>query len=316
MKAKIIFIGTSDFAVTVLQKLFKKSYEPSLVITTPDKPVGRKNIITAPPIKNLAKRHGIPVEQPFRIIEIKDKIKKLNPDLMIVTAYGYNIPKEVFEIPNHGTINIHPSLLPKFRGPSPIQTTIIEGELNCGITIIKIDEEIDHGPIIAKKAIEMPPRIYYKDLEAKLAELGSDLLVETIPKWIKEEIKAEPQDDLAASFTKILKKEDGRIDWANLTASEVERRIRALQPWPSTYSYWEKEKGKERIMVKIIEGEPTSIEETRTPGMVFSGKRDKILVRCKSGSLVIKKLQLEGRDPLTDKEFVLGHEGFMGSILK
>jgi methionyl-tRNA formyltransferase len=314
MKTKTIFIGTPEFAVTILQKLLQKGYEPLLVITTPDKPVGRKSILTAPPVKDLAKRHGITVEQPFRIIEIKDKIKSIAPDLMIVAAYGYIIPKEVFTLPKHGTINVHPSLLPKFRGPSPIQTAIMEGELNCGVTIIKIDEEIDHGPIIAKKAMEMPKGIYYKDLEAKLAELGANLLVETIPKWINKKIEAEPQDDLVASFTKIITKEDGKINWTELRASEVERKIRALQPWPSTYAYWEK--GTERIMVKILQAETTAIEEFKTPGKVYSGKKDKIMIRCKEGSLIIKRLQLEGRNPLTDKEFVLGQEGFIGSVLK
>lgn len=314
MNTKIIFIGTSDFAVTILQKLIQKSREPVLVITTPDKPVGRKKIITSPPVKNLAKRHGIIVEQPFRIIEMKDKIKAIAPDLMIVVDYGYIIPKEVFDIPKRGTINVHPSLLPKFRGPSPIQTAIMEGELNSGVTIIKIDEEIDHGPIIAKKAIEMPRNIYYKDLEAKLAELGANLLIETIPNWLNKKIEAEPQDDLVASFTKIISKEDGKINWSELRAIEVERKIRALQPWPSTYTYWYK--NKEKIMVKILRAEPTELEEVKTPGKVYSSKKDKVVVKCKQGSLIIRTLQLEGRNPLTDKEFVLGQEGFIGSILK
>jgi methionyl-tRNA formyltransferase len=314
MKPKIIFVGTPEFAVTILQKLLKKGYEPVLVVTTPDKPMGRKSIMTAPPVKDLAKRHGISVEQPFRIAEIKEKIKTIAPDLMIVAAYGYVIPKEVFEIPKHGTINVHPSLLPKFRGPSPIQTTIMDGELNCGVTIIEIDEEIDHGPIIAKKAMEMPKAVYYKDLEAKLAELGANLLIETIPNWIDKKIEAEPQDDLVASFTKIITKEDGKINWAELKSSEVERKIRALQPWPSTYTYWENDK--ERILVKIIQAETTEIEEVNTPGKVYSSKKDKIVIRCKSGSLIVKRLQLEGRNPLTDKEFVLGQEGFIGSVLK
>lgn len=307
-------MGTSDFAVIILQKLLQKGYEPVLVITTPDKPVGRKNILTAPPVKNLAKRHGISVEQPFRVIEMKDKIKNLAPDLIIVADYGYIIPKEIFQIPKHGTINVHPSLLPKFRGPSPVQTTIMEGELNCGVTIIKIDEEIDHGPIIAKKAMEMPPKIYYKDLEMKLAELGSDLLIETIPKWINKKIEAELQDDLVASFTKIITKEDGKINWAELKSSEVERKIRALQPWPSTYTYWEKEN--ERILVKILQAETTNLEEVKTPGKVYSSKKDKIVIKCKDGSLIVRKLQLEGKNPLIDKEFVLGYEGFIGSVLK
>lgn len=311
---KIIFMGTPEFGVIILQKLLQKGYDPLLVVTAPDKPLGRKNILTSPPVKTLARMHGISVAQPFRAIEIKEEIKKISPDLIIIAAYGYFLPKEIYDIPEFGSLNVHPSLLPKFRGPSPIQTSIIEGELTTGATIIKIDNEIDHGPIIAKKAIEMPDKIYYKDLEMKLAELGADLLIDTIPKWLAKKIEVQPQDDALASFTKIIEKEDGKIEWSKLTSSEIERRIRALQPWPSTYTYWEREGDKKTI--KIIEAEPSGLAESRTPGLVYSSEKNKIIVQCREGSLVVKKLQIEGRNPTTDKEFVLGYEGFTGSILK
>jgi len=311
---KIIFMGTPEFGVVVLQKLLQKGYEPILVVTAPDSPLGRKSILTPSPVKTLARMHGLTIKQPFRVIELKDEIKKINPDLIIIAAYGYFIPKEIHEIPKFGALNVHPSLLPKFRGPSPIQTAIMEGELVTGATIIKIDNEIDHGPIITKKAIEMPPKIYYKDLEEKLAELGAELLVETLPKWLTKELIPQPQDDTLTSFTKIIKKEDGKIDWANSTAQEIERKIRALQPWPSTYTYWERENDKKTL--KILEGEPTSLTEGKTPGFVYSTEENKIIVLCKSGSLIVKKLQIEGRNPTTDKEFVLGYEGLIGGILK
>jgi len=311
---KIVFMGTPEFAETILQTLVQKGYEPVLVVTAPDQEVGRKKIITAPPVKNFARRHGISILQPFRVREIKEQIKGLEPDIIIVAAYGYFLPKEIYEIPRFGTINIHPSLLPKFRGPSPIQTSILEGELTTGVTIIKIDEEIDHGPIIARKAIEMPKKIYYKDLEAKLAELGSELLIDILPKWLNGKIEEIPQDDTMASFTKIIDKEDGRINWAESTAHEIERKIRAFHPWPSTYAYWENDN--ERRMVKILEAEPIDSVETSTVGKVYSTRENKIVVQCKGDSLVVKRLQVEGKNPLTEKEFVLGYEGFIGSVLK
>jgi len=312
---KVIFMGSSEFSVVIFQGLLKKGYEPVLVVCPPDKPTGRKNIITPPPLKASARRHGILVSQPFRVKEIKEEIARIRPDLIIVAAYGYYIPKEIFEIPKHGTLNVHPSLLPKFRGPSPIQTAIMEGELNAGATIIKIDQEIDHGPIIAKRAVAMPKKVYSKDLEQKLAELGADLLVEILPKWVNKKIKETPQDDTAASFTNIIKKEDGKIDWKNSTAQRIERKVRALHPWPSSYTYWQKP-GKEKQMIKIIEAEPIMSAQGKIAGKVRSQKEDKIVVQCKDSSLVVKKLQLEGRIPMTDKEFVLGYEGFIGTVLK
>lgn len=307
-------MGTPDFGVVALKRLLEKNYEPVLVVTAPDKPVGRKKIISPSPVKTFALKRGLTILQPFRLIEIKDEIKKINPDLIVVAAYGHILPKEIFDMPKHKTLNIHPSLLPKYRGPSPIQSTIMAGEIKTGVTIIKIDNEIDHGPILAQKVIPISPKVVYKDLEEKLAKEGADLLVKIIPKWFKGKVKPKDQDDLFASFTKIIEKKDGKIDWNNSTATQIERNIRALQPWPSSYTYWNQEK-KGKKLIKILEAETADLSSEGTPGKVFSNKKSKMVVQCQEGSLVIKKLQMEGKNLMTDKEFILGHERFIGTIL-
>jgi methionyl-tRNA formyltransferase len=314
-KSKIIFMGTPEFGVVILKKLLEKNYEPALVVTSPDKPIGRKKFLSASPVKTFSLKRGLKIAQPYHLSEIKADIEKIDPDVIIVAAYGYILPKEIFQMPKYGTINVHPSLLPKYRGPSPIQSVIIAGERKTGATIIKIDEEIDHGPILAQKEMELSQNISYKDLHDSLANLGADLLVETLPKWLAGKIKPKEQNDIFASFTKIIEKEDGKIDWANETADKVERKVRAFQPWPSTFTYWTQE-GKNKIIIKILKAEIKNLTSEGTPGKVSSDKEDKIIVQCKEGSLVIKRLQPEGKIEMTDKEFVLGHEGFNGTILK
>jgi len=314
MKTKIIFMGTPQFGVVTLKRLLEKNYEPVLIVTAPDKPVGRKKIVTPSPVKTFAKRRGLAILQPFRLTEIKEEIKKIKPDLIIVAAYGYILPKEIFEMPKYGTLNIHPSLLPKYRGPSPIQATIMAGDRKSGVTIIKIDDVIDHGSILAQETIDVSPKVIYKDLEKKLAELGANLLTDILPKWLKGEIKPKDQNDLFASFTKIIEKADGKVNWTNSSAKQVERSVRALQPWPSTYTYW-KQKGKGKKLIKILEAKPTDSSRETTPGKVYCTEKDKIIIQCGEGSLIVKKLQLEGKNLMTDKEFILGHEGFIGSVL-
>jgi len=306
-------MGTPDFGAIILQELINNNYGPVLVLTAPDKPVGRKKILTSLPVKQVCQKNGVSILQPKKIKEAEEKIKKLNPDLIITAAYGQIIPKSIFEIPKLGTLNIHPSLLPKYRGPSPIQTAILNGEKITGITIFLIDQLIDHGPIIAQKEYVVPEDIYYKDLKEELSKLSSEFIVETIPKWLKGEIKALPQEEKLATHTRIIKKEDGRINW-NYSAIQIERQIRAFQPWPGTFTFWEKEKNKK--IIKIIQAKATESFLKEKPGKVFSTKKDKIVVQCKKDGLIIEKLQLEGKNEMTAKEFVLGYRGFIETILK
>ncbi len=324
---KFIFLGTPLFGAIILEGLIKNNYKPSLVITAPNKPVGRKQIITPSPVKIIAEKYNIPVSQPTKI---KSRfISGINPDLGIVSAYGQIIPKEILKIPKYGFINIHPSLLPKYRGPSPIQTAILNGDKKTGLTIILIDEKIDHGPILAQREWEIPNyksqitnkfqipiiKITYKELSKKLAELSIELLVETIPKWISGEIKPQPQDESRATFTKIIRKEDGRIDWSK-PAEQIERQIRAFYPWPGSFAFFKKtarqslasrgpaaagrrntdRDSNKTLSVKILE---TEIAEKENP--------KKFSVKCGKNYLIIKKLQPEGKKPITGGDFKRGY---------
>lgn len=259
---KIVFIGTPDFGAIVLKELVKK-YKPVLVITTSSES----------PVAQEAKTNNIPIS--FDL----DEIKKISPDLTITAAYGKIIPKDILSIPKYGSLNIHPSLLPKYRGPSPIQATILNGDEKTGVTIMLMDSEIDHGAIISSSEFSISKDYEYKELDRVLALEGSKLLLETIPKWIKGEIKAKEQDHSKATFTKIIKKRDGQIDWKK-SPEVIERQVRAFNPWPGTFTIW-----KDKI-IKILK------------------------VEIKDNKIVIKKIQPEGKKSMDFEDFLRGHKDF------
>ncbi|PIR72090.1 MAG: methionyl-tRNA formyltransferase [Candidatus Nealsonbacteria bacterium CG10_big_fil_rev_8_21_14_0_10_36_24] len=291
-KFKIIFLGTPEFGVIILEGLINGGHKPILVVTAPDKPVGRKQMLTPPPVKTIAQKYNILIEQPKKIKNLELKIKNLKPDLGIVAAYGHIIPQEILTIPKYGFLNVHPSLLPKYRGPSPIQTAILNGDEETGVTIILMDEKIDHGPILAKRELEFSiSNFQFSKLHDKLAELGVKLLLETIAKWINGEIKPKPQNESKATYTKIIKKDDGKINWSRPT-TEIEKQIRAFNPWPGTFTFIKKNnlpslklrRASKIIRVKILEAEVS-----------------------KSNQLIIKKIQPEGKKPMTFEEFKRGY---------
>jgi len=297
---KIIFWGTPDFAVTILNSMVKNSWKPIAVVTEPDKPAGRKRIITPPPVKIAAEKYNIKIFQPENPLDIKNQLKNLNPDLFIVTAYGKILPKEILDIPKFGSLNIHPSLLPKYRGASPIQATILNGDKETGITIILMDEKIDHGSIIAQRKLDFPlNKITYQKLSEKLSELGAKLLIETLPKWLNKEIKPKKQNHLKASYVKKIKREDGHINWTK-SAEEIERMIRAYWPWPSAYTKIRKK------ILKIIDSEVLKIKHNKKPGTVFLTKDKKLAVACGKNALILKEIQLEGRKKVKAKDFLNG----------
>jgi len=292
-KIKIIFIGTPKFGAIILEGLVKNIYKPVLVITAPDKPAGRKQILTPPEVKLVAQKYNIPIAQPSKIEDLKSEIKNLRPDLIILSAYNQILPKEILEIPKYDSLNTHPSLLPKYRGPSPIQTAILNGDKETGITIYLMDEKIDQGPIISNIQYPISKKIFYQDLEKELAELGVKLLIKTIPKWIKGEIKSKPQDESKASFTKIIKKEDGKIDWQK-SAEEIERQIRAFYSWPGSFTFFKK--NNKILRVKILEADVLKTEDLK-----------QLCIKCGKDYLTIKKLQPEGKKPITAEEFKRGY---------
>ncbi len=228
IKPKIVFIGTPEFGAIILDRLCQNEYKPVLVITAPDKPVGRKQVITSSPVKITAQKYKIPVAQPENIQNLKSEIKKLKPDLAIVAAYSQIIPKDILDIPKFGFLNVHPSLLPKYRGPSPIQYAILNGDKETGVTIMLMNEKVDSGKIISTSKLSIKDeKITSEQLTEKTADSGAKLLLNTIPKWINSEIKPIPQDEKKATYTKILRKEDGKVDWQK-SAKEIERKVRAF----------------------------------------------------------------------------------------
>ena len=273
-------MGTPEFGAIVLEKLIKSGYKPFLVITEPDKPVGRDQTITPPAIKILAEKYKIPVVQPVKIADFSDQLEKLKPDLGIIVAYGQILPKNILTIPHYGFINVHPSLLPRWRGSSPIQYAILNGDKKTGVTIIRISEKLDAGPILTQKEIEIDPEETFSSLHNKLATLGADLLIETLPKLLAGKLPPLMQDETRATYTKILKRDDGKIDWQK-PAEEIERQIRAFNPWPGTYTFYKDKR------LKILKAE-------------LSGNHE----------LIIKEVQLEGRNPMSFEEFLRGHPDF------
>lgn len=312
---KIIFIGTPEFAATILEKIAHSEYKPVLVITAPDKPVGRKQIITPPPVKIIAEKNKISVAQFEKIQDSKLKIQNLNPDLIIVAAYGQIIPKEILNIPRLGCLNIHPSLLPKYRGSSPIQTTILRGDKETGVTIILMNEKMDQGKIVDSIKHQVSSGITCKELSKELAEIAGKLLIETIPKWEKGEIKPKTQDESRATYTKILKKIDGKIDWQK-TAEFIERQIRAFNPWPGSFTKFQNSDKNYRVL-KILKATVLKEEKNAgSPGKTFLSGNGKIGVKTGKNFLIIELLQPEGKSPMASEDFLRGHKDFIGKILE
>jgi methionyl-tRNA formyltransferase len=283
IKPKIIFMGTPEFGALVLKTLILGGYAPELVITQKDKPVGRKQIITPPMVKIVAKEQGIELIQPDKLNQAKEVLKSLNPDLIITAAYSKIISKEIIDLPKYGCLNVHPSLLPEYRGPSPIQYALLNGNKKTGVSVMLIDEQIDHGPILAQKETEIMEDETAEQLHDRLAEIGGNLLVELIPKWLKGEIKPVVQDESKATYTKIIKREDGEIDWKT-SPKDIERKIRAFTPWPGAYTFFEKN-GKS-VRLKILKA---SIKEDR---------------------LVLETVQPEGKTHMSFSEFLRGNPEF------
>lgn len=316
-KPKIIFIGTPKFGAIILDGLIQDNLKPVLVVTAPDKPVGRKQILTPSPVKVLAEKYEISVLQSKKLLTAARELSAVNPDLIIVAAYGQILPKEILEIPKYGSLNLHPSLLPRWRGASPVQSTILAGDKETGTTIILMDKKMDHGPIIAGGKLRIKNEKWtYRKLEEELANLGAELLIKTIPKWIKKEIKPAVQDEADATYTKIIKKEDGKIDWKK-PAQEIERQIRAFEKWPGSFCFWPK--NGQKIRLKILKAE-TLIQSSHGPfgalGKTFQASNNKIAVQTGKDFLIIEELQPESKKPQRSEDFLRGHPDFVGIILE
>ena len=293
------------------------------VVTNPDEPVGRKSVVTPPPVKVLAIKHDISVLQPQKFDSaFTVGISDLKPDLFVVAAYGKIIPKEIIEMPKYGALNIHPSLLPRWRGASPVQYSILNGDTETGVTVMLMDEKMDHGPIVTNSKFEIRnSKLTTPELSEILSKMGMELIIETIPKWINGKIKPIPQDETKATYSKILKKEDGRINWSKPAAS-IERQVRALAPWPGSFTYWKR--GEKMVQLKVLEADLRDTEKSDFPlevglqqvdGTVIV-KNNRLFVKTGSEYLEILKIQPEGKREMTAKEFINGYGDIDGAILQ
>jgi len=282
---KTAFFGTSKFAVGVLAEFVRSEQLPALIVTTPDKPQGRKMVVAPPPVKVWAQEKDIDVVQPEKLDEdFIAEFRNTDWNLFIVASYGKILPKVLLDIPEHGTLNVHPSLLPKFRGATPIQSTILADKKETGVTILLIDEKVDHGPIVAQASVtseEWP--LPYALLEDLLAHAGGELLAEIIPAWINSEITPEEQDHNKATFTKQIKKEDGLID-LNDDPYQNYLKVLAYERWPGTFFYIKR--GGKKIRIKIVTA--------------------KYVPQNKKGMLEILRIIPEGKKEMDYKDFLRG----------
>ncbi len=308
---KIVFMGTPEFGSTSLQKMIDNDINPFLVVTNPDKPVGRGKQIQQSRVAQLATRNNIDVFKPQTMQELESKMEEVKPDLIVIASYGKIISKKVLDIPKYKTINVHPSLLPKYRGPSPIQYAILNGDKKTGVTIMLVELEMDSGDILNQKEYVIKDKTNYEELSHELALIGGDLLVNTINDWVSGKIKPKKQDSFPV-YTKILDRFDGRIDWKD-SAEEIERQVRAFNPWPGAYTY-----NKDKI-IKILEADV--LEQTRngpfgTPGKTYLGTNGTIAVQAGRDFSVIKSFQLEGKKAMKTEEYLRGNNDLIGILLK
>jgi methionyl-tRNA formyltransferase len=308
---KLVFCGTPQFAVPSLERLAAAGFELQLVVTQPDRPQGRGMELTAPPVKQSALKLSLPVIQPEKIKKNDDfqsRLAALQPNAIIVVGYGRIIPPWMLALPGFGNINVHASLLPKYRGAAPVQWAIAQGETVTGVTTMLLNEGLDTGDILLQKEMAILPADTSVTLWPRLAEMGADLLIETLRGLEQKSISAVPQDHTQATLAPILKKEDGQVDF-NRTATEIHNRLRGFQPWPGAYA---KFRGKN---LKFVSSRREDAPSNLGAGELRVGD-EKLFVGC-AGRTVLELLQLqpEGKKTMTAREFINGYHPAAGERL-
>ncbi|MBP6859918.1 MAG: methionyl-tRNA formyltransferase [Candidatus Magasanikbacteria bacterium] len=303
-KIKIAFFGTQDFAATILDGLLSNTlFSVETVFTQPDRKVGRKQIVEESPVKKLATKHGLHTEQPESLKNYS--IETGNYSLAVVAQYGLIIPQHIIDAFPKGMINVHGSLLPAYRGASPIQAALMTGEKTTGITIMIMDSLVDHGPILAQSSLPIALDDTYTTLAQKMAVEGSKLLLDTLPRYVSGEITPQTQDHAKATFTKLLTKDNGKIDFA-LPANTIYNLYQGLTPWPGIWCTWNNKRLK---LLKIIKA-----KKTIPPGEVLIEDAH-IFVGCGQDAIEILELQLEGKNSMTADVFANGYKNFNKAIL-
>ena len=308
---KIVFMGSADFSVPILLELIKK-FDVRAIVTEIDKPVGRKKEIIPPPTKKLAKQHGIPCLQPLKVTKnpnLWDQIAAYEPDLIVVAAYGKILPNQIINLPEHGCVNVHPSLLPKYRGASPIQSALLNGEKKTGTTFILMDEGMDTGDIIYQEEVIVKENEGYNSLAVRLANLSALELGKIIPDYIKGNMTLTVQSDDEATYCHKITKENGRIDWSQ-SAEQISNQIRAYDNWPGTYTLFKSKK------LDIVSASPSNlkVEEKLDVGQIVKiGKS--IFVKCGQGLLQLESVKPAGKKEMPALSYINGRPEFLKAVL-
>lgn len=303
-------MGTPDFALPVLEAALHLGATVVGVYTRPDKPQGRGLKVEPPPVKRYALERGLPVFQPtsLRNPAAQAELAALKPDVVLVAAYGRILPSEVLAIPPKGALNVHPSLLPRYRGPSPVVTAILDGVERTGVTLYLMDAGMDTGPVLAQREEPVWPDDTAESLTRRLFRVGADLVVDVLPRWVAGTVAPVPQDETQATVTRLVTREDGEADW-RLPATTLHRRLRAYAPWPGLYTRW---RGRN---LKIVDACP--VAGRAEPGLVvpLDGPDAPCGVGTGEGVMALKTLLLEGKRGMTSREFLQGYRDFVGSRL-
>ena len=312
---RVVFMGTPGFAVPPLEYLVLNQYQVVAVYTQPDKPAGRGRSLVSPPLKRVALARKLPVVQPVSLksAEVVAQLAEFHPDVIVVAAFGQILPQSVLDIPGCKCINIHPSLLPKFRGASPVASAILAGDDFTGVSIMLMDRGLDTGPVLARAQIPISAQDTTGSLTAKLSLIAAQLLLEVLPRWSRGELAPQPQSEAEATYSGPISKEKGEVDW-RLSAVGIWRQVRALQPWPGCYTRWQ---GRQ---LKIIEAVPLPAIRALEVGQVVAltsatESKGAFGVSTGEGILGVLKVQLEGKRAMSAAEFLRGQRQFIGAIL-
>ncbi|MCR4405610.1 MAG: methionyl-tRNA formyltransferase [Anaerolineae bacterium] len=307
---RIVFMGTPRFAVPTLEALATQaSYELVCVVTQPDRPAGRGRKLVASPVKEAALARGLPVWQPatLRNPQAVEKLRALSPTLIVIAAFGQILRPDVLAIPPKGCLNVHASLLPRWRGAAPIPAAILAGDKETGVTIMLLDEGMDTGPILAQTPLSIDPADTAGSLTERLAVLGADLLIQTLPRWLAGEIQPRPQDHSQATMCRPLRKEEGWLDWTR-PAGQLSRQVRAYNPWPGAYTMWQGQR------LKVLRAALVEWHGAQPPGQVIT-LPEGTAVTTGEGALLLFEVQLAGKRAMSIADFLRGQQEFLGSHL-
>jgi methionyl-tRNA formyltransferase len=314
-KLRTIFMGTPEFAENILSALLENGYDIISVYTQPDKKVGRKQIVQKSPVRILAEKKNIPVFTPVHFdSDTISQMAKQKPGLLLVAAYGKILPQAVLGLPTLGAINVHASILPKYRGASPIQNAILAGETETGATIMLMDAGMDTGNILSQQTVAIDKNETSIELSQKLVAASARLLLETLPLWLTKKISPKKQDSSAATLCRMISREDGKINWSD-NAENIYNRWRAFHPWPGIFSIWERQGQPLRLKINQLATSNEQPVETKNPGTIFKIE-EKVAVATSHGFVILKTIQLEGKPETKIESFINGYPDFIGSVLK